>query len=317
MAAAPSAAVPSTAEPSVTSAAAPSAAAAPSTMTPSLENEGFLYINTEMTGGTFKNGEIIDMEHKVVCPGEIVPIVLDMDSETEYAASVSHYAAKIQYQTPLLHGLQVRFYWVKNADGFCILHMSTVDEIYPNQLKEIIPPHILAQMDITQMDQTKVYYATIEPPPYSKLILTYITDIQDPQLSSDRHLVLNDKAFQHHQLFYPVIKHHADAAADAITTANPAHLYGTRFLCEDGQVLDRYSPLYIVMRSMAKPSKMSFREYFQKALNTYAVGNTTATYLEDLFCDIKTFIQYFPEHETEAVNLMAEYTISYTVSIRE
>ena len=297
-----------------------------------------------MTGGTFKNGEIIDMEHKVVCPGEIVPIVLDMDSETEYAASVSHYAAKIQYQTPLLHGLQVRFYWVKNADGFCILHMSTVDEIYPNQLKEIIPPHILAQMDITQMDQTKVYYATIEPPPYSKLILTYITDIQDPQLSSDRHLVLNDKAFQHHQLFYPVIKHHADAAdadaadadadadaadadadaadadaadANAITAANPAHLYGTQFLCEDGQVLDRYSPLYIVMRSMAKPSKMSFREYFQKALNTYAVGNTTATYLEDLFCDIKTFIQYFPEHETEAVNLMAEYTISYTVSIRE
>ena len=65
---------------------------------------------------------------------------------------------------------------------------------------------------------------------------------------------------------------------------------------------------------MAKPSNMSFREYFLKALNAYPEGNTFIEYLESLFCDIRQFIEYFPAYKTAALQLITEHTISLSTT---
>ena len=327
-------------------------------------NEGFLYIDATHTD-TFAKGKITDMDNILICPGEIVHLLLDVDllqcdddDACDYAAKINHLATTCQYQTPIIHGVNVRLYFLDNDDS---LHMSTVDEIYPKQFKANMPTHILAQIDTTQLDKNKVYYATLEapapapdaphvstayaaqkqfndtppsvnvppssvsiPPPsvsfiplYPRLILTYITDRRNPQLmsaSDRRQVVKKDKAFLHHQTFEPHIRsEHIKHLPDAYL----AHLYGTQFLCEDGQIFERPSHLFDVMRSMAKPSNMLFAEYFQQALNAYPEGATPETYLSDIFYDIKQFVKYFPEHETEAANLMAEYTIKWSQYIME
>jgi hypothetical protein len=328
-------------------------------------NEGFLYIDATHTD-TFAKGKITDMDNNLICPGEIVPLLLDVDlllgddllgddDACDYAAKINHLATTCQYQTPIIHGVNVRLYFLDNDDS---LHMSTVDEIYPRQFKANMPTHILAQIDTTQLDKNKVYYATLEAPApapdaphvstayaaqkqyndqppssvsfiplYPRLILTYITDRRNPQLmsaSDRRQVVKKDKAFLNKQTFEPHIKaehskaeHIRSEHIKHLPDAYPAHLYGTQFLCEDGQIFERPSHLFDVMRSMAKPSNMLFAEYFQQALNAYPEGATPETYLSDIFYDIKQFVKYFPEHETEAANLMAEYTIKWSQYIME
>jgi hypothetical protein len=91
--------------------------------------------------------------------------------------------------------------------------------------------------------------------------------------------------------------------------ADPADIYGTLFLCEDGRILEKRSLLYQKMCSLAKPSYMRVKSYFRRALNPYAEGTTFYEYLESLFCDVYTFMDYFPEYKTEVTQLIAEHTI--------
>jgi hypothetical protein len=271
-----------------------------------IQNEGFMNIITDAKT-TFVQGAIYDMENNLVCPGEIIHEFIDPDDEDAAADA----ASDVTHKTPLLHGLPVRFYWTFCNDVWRLL-MSTVDEIYPQEFKETIPPHILSQIDTEQLAKDKVYYAVLESPPPAaaaklngyggRVMLTYITPVQAPVLSCDRTAVQNDMAFQHHQVYKPV-------ELGTTLKSDPADVYGTLFLCADGRIIEKRSLLYQNMQAMAKPSNMSFRTYFLKALNTYPVGDSFTEYLDSLFCDIHLFTEYFPAYKTAAVNLMAEHTI--------
>jgi len=132
-----------------------------------------------------------------------------------------------------------------------------------------------------------------------KVILTYIADLENPELIADRRLIKEDKSFVYHQRFNPLQPNHA-------ISAYSTHLYGTLFLCNNGEIIEQRSHLYNVMQSMHKPSTMDFSEFFQLALNPYAKGLTNEEYLEELYCDIKLFVKYFPEYEMELKVLMSK-----------
>ena len=253
-----------------------------------------------------------------------------------YSEELQPFLPSISKQTPIIHGIKVRFYWIMQDETSSILNMSTEDEIYPKKYT-IIPASILSQINTELMDKTKVYYAVIEsmqPSPeapemiailssktihhlenyrttqykkshiksndeHVKVILTYITDLKNPELSADRILIEEDKSFVYHQTFNQLQENRA-------ISAYPTHLYGTLFMCKNGEIIEQRSHLYNVMQSMHKPSTMEFSEFFELALNPYAnVLSNEEEYLEELYCDIKLFVKYFPEYEMELQSLIS------------
>ena len=287
----------------------------------------------------FEKGEIYNADGEIICPG-VMTTNVNLDSE-----EMQPYLPGIIKQTPIIHGEKVRFYWIRQDETSTssILNMSTEDEIYPKKYA-IIPASILSQIKTELMDKTKVYYAIIEsmqPSPeapemaqilsskkthhhhlknYSttrykeahpkktkdnkkeedvKVILMYIANLKNPELSADRTLVEEDKSFIYYQTFNPLQANHA-------ISAYSTHLYGTLFMCNNGEIIEQRSHLYNVMQSMHKPSTMDFSEFFKLALNPYANGLTHEEYLEELYCDIKLFVKYFPEYEMELKKMISK-----------
>jgi hypothetical protein len=233
--------------------------------------------------GTFEVGKIMEMSGSQVCPGEIVSI---MNYE-----EFGKYKNEIKYYRPVLKGKKMRFYkhsfedTMNDEDAGVIMSGESV--IYPPD--EEIPMtdrEIWDQVNYHLMEPNKCYYATITMPE-KKVILTYITSIQHPQLELPD--LQHDLVFTHH-----IQLQECKDALETFTQSKEEN--GLVFYRNDGQPFEFWTPTYGNIKSQEKHYSITAPEYYIMLLNKYPLGNTYERFFEDLHYDVDIYLQHYPEH---------------------
>lgn len=278
-------------------------------------NEGFLYINIDTDSASttepFIKGRIVDMNKTLVCPGEIVPSLINPDTDPE-TSDISSLYNDIKYYTPLLKGIRIRIYWYDK-----VWHISTIDEIYP------VINNLNVKFDM--LDENKVYYAVIDNSPEDpdhkhrwnchelcpdhkrncpdhkrncpdhkrNCTLLYTTEKSAPVLTLP-HLDLEQAdiaAFTNHQQLLLL-------TTTEINELQSKEKYGIVLFKEDGTHIEIWNKNYYFIKSMEKPNKVSLYIYYFQCLNQYDINETDDFELVmiKLLYDINEFIYFYPEH---------------------
>jgi hypothetical protein len=295
----------------------------------SFDNEGFYYINnthfekynsdnSNHTELTFKQGEIVDINQTTICPGEIQSIMDYEEFEKNKDA--------IQCYRPVLKGKKVRFYKLAEAGQDYIVMMSRENVIYPTNQEDFMmtDKEIMMQVNYSLLEHNKCYYATIVnatdynnnddggsncSKEFHKIILTYVTKIDDPILKVPN-LDLDDKksVFKYHANYNSCSK---DANQDAMQVFktelnssssssnfdyNNNQNNGIVFYRNDGQPFEFWMPSYSIIKSQEKPYNIPTPEYYIMLLNSYPIGNTYQKFFQDLHYDVDLYLKSYPEH---------------------
>ena len=302
----------------------------------SFDNEGFYYINNthfknnnsnNQAELTFKQGEIVDIHQKTICPGEIHSI---MDYE-EFEKNKD----EIQCYRQVLKGKKIRFYRLdKNTGegteegtgkgtgkgtGIKVM-ISQENVIYPdNQELMMTDKEIMKQVNFSLLQHNKCYYATIINDANNgevnycskeiyKIILTYVTNIDKPTLKIPQLALALDDSGKNH-----VFKYHANFNCCSKGTKHDAmHVFKTElnnsnsnnnqnnngiiFYRKDGQPFEFWTPAYSLIKCQEKPYNIPAPEYYIMLLNHYPTGNTYSTFFQELHYDVDIYLEAYPEH---------------------
>jgi hypothetical protein len=263
----------------------------------SYKNEGFLYIaQNKHETKPFIKGHIIDTNNKLICPGEIVPTLINPEYEE---------LGEIKFYTPLLKGTSIRIYWYND-----VWEVSTIDEIYP-LVDTITNMAINEQVHSDLLDKNKVYYATITDNG-TTIILKYTTEKSAPELHLPH--INNDLAFTHH---IPLIPFDIEPfeLQHMMKTLYIDEIYGLVLFKPNGEQIELWSKYYYILKSMEKPDNVSIYTYYFNCLNTYALEEKDEfeIIMIHLLCDINEFTIIFPEHKEKCDSItkkIDEYCLS-------
>ena len=256
-------------------------------MPASYTNEGFLFINNNVTDNTpFITGRIIDSDDELICPGEIMPHI-NPETYTD-----------ILYYTPIVRGTRVRIYWYNTY-----WHISTVNQIYLSLYDKLLNE----QVNTDLLDQDNVYYAVILE---DCIMLTYVTEKKAPTLHIPQ--LEHDLAFSHHMQLSPFDndkdKSNLQKMIKTLQIEKEYNAdYGLTLFKQDGTQIEIWSKQYYLIKSMEKPDNVSIYNYYFYCLNTYCI--TTEEYddfeivMIRLLCDINEFTIYFPEHKEKCASI--------------
>ena len=266
------------------------------------KNEGFLYIqqndtntNTDTNTKPFTKGHIIDTMDHLICPGEIIPTLINPDYE-EIVADLK----EIQFYTPLLKGINIRIYWCNEA-----WNVSTVNEIITN----IAINEINEEVNLDLLDRAKVYYATVTEN-NTTIVLRYIAEKKAPELALPQ--LDHDLAFTHHiplipftikpselQQMMKTLHYNVDNSSNSNSNSSNSSNYGLVLFKQNGEQIELWNKHYYILKSMEKPDKVSIYTYYFYCLNKYAVEEEDdfEIIMIHLLCDINEFTILFPEHK--------------------
>jgi hypothetical protein len=267
-------------------------------------NEGFLYINNvPVQQEQFIKGRIVDSDNTLVCPGEIIPQLVD-----EYTEIIHE---EIQYYSPIIKGTRVRIYYYNSY-----WHISTVNKIYPSTIKQDL---FIEQINSDDLDIDNVYYAVITDEDI--IILTYITEKNAPVLAIPDLDI--DHAFKHHMAIKPfdITEKKLHDMIKKLHT-HQENRYGITLFIQNKTPIELWSKEYHIIKSMEKPDHVSIYTYYFQCLQGALPGalpphprtltDALHTLTEDIRtvgdgahggvgaeppCDINQFITYYPEHK--------------------
>jgi len=249
------------------------------------KNEGFLFINNDETENrTFIKSRIIDTADELICPGDIIPSI--MECTTDIIPSLFEF----EYYTPIIKGIRVRLYWYNST-----WHISTSTKIYPSTINiNTFDNQIIYEL----LDKSKVYYAIITDT--DKIILTYITEKKSPTLHAP--MIEHDLAFTYHipLLPYTISPYELEHMVKTLKIGEQYNAeYGLVLFKKDGSQVEVWSKIYYLIKAMEKPDKVSIYKYYFDCLNTYAIeeNDDCEIIIINLLFDINEFIIYYPEHK--------------------
>ena len=270
-------------------------------------NEGFLYIDNrnhdcyDDNRLTFQKGKIVDMNGKNVCCGEILPI-MDYEEFEENKDKIKHYSLKLK-------GTQIRVYkYSEDTDAKSAnAHESNVmisleSVIYPHDLI-MSEEEIRDQINYELIEEGKCYYAVITT--HKQIILTYITEINNPRLEVPTIVLNQDKAFRYHVEIKNCIDEN-ERAMDTFTNKlnKNKEEYGIVFYRDDGQPFEFWSTAYHQFKNHKRPYNMPYPIYYVLLLNKYPLGNDNyIEFFKDLHYDIELYLKDYPE-DIEIFNRM-------------
>jgi len=278
-------------------------------------NEGFLYIDNRnhdchddstMTL-TFQKGKIIDMNGKNVCCGEILPI-MDYEEFEANKEKINHYSLKLK-------GTQIRVYkYSEDTDANSINTNTNTNTNTSNvmiSLESVIYPHDLImseeeirdQINYELIEEGKCYYAVITT--HKQIILTYITEINNPRLEVPTIVLKQDKAFRYHVEIKNCIDEN-ERAMDTFTNKlnKNKEEYGIVFYRDDGQPFEFWSTEYHQFKNHKRPYNMPYPIYYVLLLNKYPLGSDNyIEFFKDLHYDIELYLKDYPE-DIEIFNRM-------------
>jgi hypothetical protein len=250
-----------------------------------IENEGFLYINTEHEE-TFKRGEIKDIYNNLICPGIIVPTVSTItDSEPEDDSKFTLYR-------PLEKCKKIRIYWDQINETLMI---STEMKIYSDYDEE----YDLSSVNIDKIDKRKCYYCL-----YSKekgVILTNIVYKARPCLETSYNI--DDDV---------IFKNHIEWFIYSNEKEFKNHNFENGVLCilDDGKQLEMRRLNYNHYCMLAKPEHISIYIYYILCLNRHAKGVIFSEYFHSLHEYVREFTDAYPEY-TEVCLTMSKKLLNF------
>jgi len=235
-------------------------------------NEGFLYINNvPVQQEQFIKGRIIDSDNTLVCPGEIIPQLVD-----EYTEIIHE---EIQYYSPIIKGTRVRIYYYNSY-----WHISTVNKIYPSTIKQDL---FIEQINSDDLDIDNVYYAVITDEDI--IILTYITEKNAPVLAIPDLDI--DHAFKHHMAIKPfdITQEKLQEMIKKLHT-HQQNRYGITLFIQNKTPIELWSKEYHVIKSMEKPDHVSIYKYYFQVLGGALPSVALAPHPRTLTRDIRTVV---------------------------
>jgi len=253
-----------------------------------IENEGFLFINTE-SNETFKRGEIKDIYNNLICSGVIVPIINPIKEkerepfDDEHAVTIDNCIGRITLYCPLQKSKKIRIYWDQINDMFMV---STESRIY----SEYDERYDLSTVNFDLLDKQKCYYCT-----YSKdkgVTLMNIVDKARPSLECSYNIE-NDLAFENHVEWFIY-----SSKKEMNDNTKETELFKNGVLCilDNGTQLEMRSLAYNYYCMLAKPEHMSIYIYYILCLNKHAVGTKFSGYFISLLEYVREFTDAYPEH---------------------
>ena len=265
-------------------------------------NEGFLYIDNrnhdchDNKNLTFQKGKIVDMNGKNVCCGEILPI-MDYENFEANKEKIKHYSLKLK-------GTQIRVYkYSEDTDTKSNNVMISLESvIYPHDLI-MSEEEIRDQINYELIKEGKCYYAVITS--HKQIILTYITEINNPRLEVPTIVLKQDKAFRYH-VEIKNCKDENETALDTFTNKlnKNKEEYGIVFYRDDGQPFEFWSTAYHQFKNHKRPYNMPYPIYYVLLLNKYPLGNDNyIEFFKDLHYDIELYLKDYPE-DIEIFNRM-------------
>lgn len=274
-------------------------------------NEGFLYIDNrnhdchDNKKLTFQKGKIVDMNGKNVCCGEILPI-MDYEEFEANKEKIKHYSLKLK-------GTQIRVYkYSEDTDANSInTNTNTNTSNVMISLESVIYPHDLImseeeirdQINYELIEEGKCYYAVITT--HKQIILTYITEINNPRLEVPTIVLKQDKAFRYHVEIKNCIDEN-ERAMDTFTNKlnKNKEEYGIVFYRDDGQPFEFWSTEYHQFKNHKRPYNMPYPIYYVLLLNKYPLGSDNyIEFFKDLHYDIELYLKDYPE-DIEIFNRM-------------
>jgi len=269
-------------------------------------NEGFLYINTKEKD-TFKKGEIVDGNMKVICPGVIVPIVTILEKQRDsgdgdkHLVSIENCLDKITHYCPLQKGKHLRIYWDQNHETFMF---STESRIYPCYEETFD----LSSVNFDLLDKSCCYYALIHNNNNKTIVtLINIVDKENPDLQ-DSYNIDYDLAFHYHLELFSIQKENVQPLINELENFEN----GIQFILQDGCQLEMRNSKYNYYCSLAKPDNMCITDYYVLCLNKYAEGDNSWAYYISLHDYVSEFVEAYPEY-IDACEQMSEKLLNYII----
>ena len=239
-------------------------------------NEGFLYINNIPVQKAdkeeqFIKGRIVDSDNTLICPGEIIPQLVD-----EYTEIIHE---EIQYYSPIIKGTRVRVYYYNSY-----WHISTVNKIYPTTIKQDL---FIEQINSDDLDIDNVYYAVITDEDI--IILTYITEKNAPVLAIPDLDI--DHAFKHHMAIKPfdITQKKLQEMIKKLHT-HQENRYGITLFIQNKTPIELWSKEYHIIKSMEKPDHVSIYKYYFQVLGGALPSVALAPHPRMLTEDIRTVV---------------------------
>ena len=255
-------------------------------------NEGFLYINTKEKD-TFKKGEIVDGDMKVICPGVIVPIIpilekqRDVGESDKHSISLENCLDKITHYCPLQKGKKLRIYWNQNHETFMVSTESTIYPCYEEAFD-------LSTVNFELLDKDCCYYALVHNnSSNSKTIVTLINivDKENPDLQGSYNID-HDLAFEHHAELFSIQEENILPLLNELETFKN----GIQFILSNGLQLELRTSSYNYHCSLAKPDNMCITIYYSLCLNREAEGENSLDYFISLHDYVSEFVEAYPEY---------------------
>ena len=253
-------------------------------------NEGFLYINTKGKD-TFKKGEIVDGDMKVICPGVIVPIIpilekqRDAGESDKHLLSVENLLNKITHYCPLQKGKKLRIYWNKNHETFMVSTESTIYPCYEEAFD-------LSSVNFDLLDKDCCYYALVHNDSNKSVVsLINIVDKENPNLQGSYNID-HDLAFEHHTELFSIQEENILPLLKQLETFEN----GIQFILQDGRQLEIRTSSYNYHCSIAKPDNMCITNYYALCLNREAEGENSLDYFISLHDYVSEFVEAYPEY---------------------
>jgi hypothetical protein len=215
----------------------------------------------------------------------------------------------------LVMGMSAATFWNGRDGAEKYLKMMETSTVYKGQI------------DYDLIKDDYVYYFVMTP---TELVLTHINPIYADHFSGieeNIRLIDEDQAFLHH-LPYNMFSDEVTLEDlnilldEYVSFENGINLYQVYYFPSYIQI---WSKSYSVYKSFEKPDGLSIYKYYFMTLNKYykdinnviedddmllGSGLAENVYFDNLFCDINSFVKYYPEYEIECskiTNGLMEY----------